>query len=79
MQISVIPSGAARSGAVYGAIGSAVGGPFLRLLQQERSLHYASLRESPAGMTVLFAICKCAGADRGTSTASSVVLSKVAK
>jgi len=52
---SVIPSEAARSGADYSALGGAVEGPFL-LKQQERSLHYASLRSAPVGMTGYFTV-----------------------
>ncbi|MGD9884969.1 hypothetical protein [Reyranella sp.] len=56
---SVIPSEAARSGAVYSAIGGAVEGPFLLMLQEERSLRYASLRSARVGMTDFFAMCEC--------------------
>jgi hypothetical protein len=39
--------------------GGAVEGPFLLVLQEERSLHCASLRSAPVGMTALFAKCDC--------------------
>ena len=61
---SVIPSEAARFGAVYSAFGGAVERPFLLKLQQERSLHDAVLRAAPVGMTEIFPMCECPGCCR---------------
>ncbi|MGE0579778.1 acetyl-CoA carboxylase biotin carboxyl carrier protein subunit [Reyranella sp.] len=39
--------------------GGAVEGPFLSVLQQEGSLHYAARRAAPVGMTEILSMCEC--------------------
>jgi hypothetical protein len=51
--------------------GGAVEGPSMPVLQQERSLHYASLRSGPVGMTVFLHMrmpCGYGGGDGDVST-----------